>query len=537
MWKRVLRTVLLVGVVAAVVIGAVYLSRQGLSGRTVRVPAAKPQAEGAAPEGAPAPERNVVVSPLAGRWYSANGEKLAQEIQDYTDKATEALSGELPTFPLSDIQALILPHAGYEYSGPTAAYGMAAVAGRTFKRVVVMGPSHQVRISNAAGLTDATHYRTPLGEIAVDTDYVAELARHREFKTVPETDAVEHSVQIEMPLLQKTLGEFRIVPIVVGQLNAKTARIVADTLKSLIDDRTLVVASSDFTHYGPNYGYVPFRDNVAENLKTLDMGAFEEIKKKSVEGFLEYIDRTDATICGEWPIAILLAMLPEDSEAHLLHYATSGKVMGYTNSVSYLAVAFTGSWPHASSAVELAQEDKAQLLKLARGTLTYYLEHHRVPTPEQLGVEITPGMKQVMGAFVTLNEHEQLRGCIGEIVPRRPLCEAVVEQAVNAGVRDRRFRPVDAQELPEIDFEVSALFPPHPVASYNDIELGRHGIILEKNGRSAVFLPQVAPEQGWNIEQTLTHLAQKAGLPGDAWRDGAQFEVFEAIVFSEEDSQ
>jgi AmmeMemoRadiSam system protein A len=158
-----------------------------------------------------------------------------------------------------------------------------------------------------------------------------------------------------------------------------------------------------------------------------------------------------------------------------------------------------------------------------------------MPTAEQLGIEVTPAMKQVSGAFVTLHKNGQLRGCIGEVIAIRPVYKAVMAQAVNAGLNDRRFPPVEQSELDQIDFEVSVLTPPRSVASPSEIVIGTHGIIMKKGEHTALFLPQVATEQGWDLETTLTHLSQKARLPADAWQEGASFEVFEAIVFGEKE--
>jgi AmmeMemoRadiSam system protein A len=236
-------------------------------------------------------------------------------------------------------------------------------------------------------------------------------------------------------------------------------------------------------------------------------------------------------------------MSPTEFEPHLLKYDTSGRMMSDTrNSVSYLAIAFTGAWKKgepvevkAAEAPTLSEEDKAQLLTLARATLEGYVKNGRPPAPEQLGIKITAGMNQIMGAFVTLKEKGELRGCIGEIFPMRALYKAVIDHAIDAGVNDRRFRPVTEADLPLLHYEISALTQPAPVASYNDIALGKHGIVLDKDGRSAVFLPQVPGEQGWDLPTTLTHLSQKAGLPLDAWKEGASFTVFEAIVFGEKE--
>lgn len=184
----------------------------------------------------------------------------------------------------------------------------------------------------------------------------------------------------------------------------------------------------------------------------------------------------------------------------------------------------------------LSDQDKAMLLRLARDTLTVRVREGRVPTPEEAGVTVTPAMQTVMGAFVTIHKNGQLRGCIGEIAPRRPLIEAVQDHAVNAGLNDYRFQSVTADELDDLDFEISALTPPVPVAGVDKIELGTHGIVIRQDGRSAVFLPQVAPEQGWDLPTTLTHLCRKAGLPAEAWKDESmEFTVFEAIVFGEDE--
>lgn len=479
--------------------------------------------------------KTVFDSPLAGRWYEKDRDKLATEIDGYIEKAD--------TPALENVCALIAPHAGYRYSGQVAAYGLKAVKGKTYSRVIVMGPSHQVPMEDIASVPKVAAYRTPLGEVALDTDFIESLKKHSQFRCVSGTDELEHSVQIQLPLLQRALGEFKLVPIVVGHVDEDTGKTMARILGSLIDSKTLVIASSDFTHFGPNYGYQPFRDDVQNNLKKLDMGAYDLIEKRDLRGFYDYIDKTGATICGQCPIGILLAMLPSDAQPHMVRYDTSGNLTGdTTNSVSYFSIAFTGQWkkgepvkPSASEGATLTDEDKTQLLALARATLESYVKNRRKPSsPEEFGIQITPGMSQIMGAFVTLTENGELRGCIGEINPRRPLYKAVMDHAINAGANDRRFMPVSAQELPLLHYEITA-WPddPKPVASYKDIVLGKHGIVLEKEGYKALFLPQVAPEQGWDIEQTLTHLAMKAGLPADGWKQGAKFSVFEGIIFEE----
>jgi len=486
---------------------------------------------------APAPERKVFVSRLAGRWYDSNVDPLTEELDAYLAN----VSGSKP----APVQAMILPHAGYRWSGQTAAYGVATVAGQQFSRVVVMGPSHQAYMENVASVPDATHYETPLGEVPLDTEFMAALKQYPCFTTLQMFHENEHSVQIEIPLLQRVLTDFRLVPILVGQIDEATARTMAGILRGLIDAQTLVVVSSDFTHYGPDHRYEPFPhdESTEENLRKLDMGAVDLILKHDMPGFRAYVQETGDTICGRSPISVLLAMLPEDSEGHLLKYETSGNLLqDFRNSVSYACIVFTGTWPETKPSpvsqdeAALSAEDKRRLLQLARGTLEYVMKHQEMPSPEDLDIEITPGMRQIMGAFVTLTEHGQLRGCIGEVIPTRPLYRVVMERVLSAAFSDQRFQPVEASELPELHYEISAYAdPPRPVDSYNDIVIGKQGMVLEKDGRSALYLPQVAPEQGWDLDETLTHLSQKAGLAPDAWKEGAQFSVFEAIVFDEDE--
>ena len=182
------------------------------------------------------------------------------------------------------------------------------------------------------------------------------------------------------------------------------------------------------------------------------------------------------------------------------------------------------------------QEAKKGLIRLARQVLESYIKDGKKLTFPETGLLMHDIYNQKRGAFVTLNIDGHLRGCIGEILPRRKLYQVIIDRTVDAAVNDSRFPPVIAAEVPSIDIEISVLAPPQKVESYKDIIIGTHGIILSKRGRGAVYLPQVATEQGWDIETTLSHLSRKAGFSHDAWRSDTQFEVFTAIVFHEEKS-
>jgi AmmeMemoRadiSam system protein A len=328
---------------------------------------------------------------------------------------------------------------------------------------------------------------------------------------------------------------------VVGQLDAATARHAGTVLRGLVDADTLVVASTDLTHYGPNFGYLPFEDRVEENLRTLDMDAFAQIEARDVEGFLGYCERTGATICGRYPVAVLLAMLDANAKVSRVAYDTSGRITGdFENSVSYVSAVVDGAWDGRQTAEAatpaLSASARHELLRLARRTLELRLATGQAPTIEATGVAVSDEARAPGAAFVTLTRADgQLRGCIGELVANGPLAESIVENAQRAALSDPRFPPIDADELSGLHLEISALTPPRPVSGYDAIELGRHGIILSKGLRRAVFLPQVAGEQGWDLPTTLAHLSLKAGLGPDDWREDATFQVFEATVFGEED--
>lgn len=484
-------------------------------------------------------KKTFMESTLAGSWYEADPIRLKTELEGYLHQTKAE--------PDPSIFAILAPHAGYAYSGPCAAVGMKAIAARKdLRRVVVVGFSHRVRMPNRISLpSHETHYRSPLGDTPLDTAAIAELLKNPLFADSPATRRGENSVEMQLPLLQVALEgrDWMLVPVTLGQLDDADREQAAAALGALMDGHTALVVSSDFTHYGPNFNYVPFRANVEANLRKLDGGAVEKILAGDAAGFAAYCEETGATICGQDPIGVLLRMLPKGFIARELAHDTSGRSTGdFENSVSYETIGFYGEGQPAKKAVAkkavppaLTAADKKTLLDMARKTIVQALDGNRPDEPGDLGVEPTPAMKQQMGGFVTLTIGGELRGCIGEIFPRRPLVDVVLDHALDAAFNDPRFSPLTAKELPKTRIEISALTPPVPVASYQDIVIGRHGMVIELSGRSAVFLPQVAPEQGWDLATTLTYLSRKAGLPANAWQDPrAKFTVFEAVVFHEE---
>ena len=496
-------------------------------------------------------------SPIAGSWYPKDPEALRR-----------LLEGTLEKVPAPDpdearrLIAVVVPHAGYAYSGLTAAHAYKWIQQRRPKRILMIGPSHYAAFQGVS-FGNFESYETPLGRVAVDPAGRKILEACPLVGFHPEAHGKEHSLDIQVPFLQVIFPESppTILPLLVGRLEGEDYPALARCLNELLDKETVLVVSSDFTHYGPRFGYVPFpyEGGVAEKIRHLDQGACDKILDLDREGFLSYHEATGITVCGGRPIALLLELLPEDTRPANLYYATSGQLTGdYRNSVSYYSLAFTrralwgpedgasGSRPEgertmkkakasATGEAVLTPAEKATLLRLARDTVEESVKGRETPDPRGGPYAITPALREHRGAFVTLKAHGKLRGCIGYVQPIEPLYAAVQQNAVNAATRDSRFRPVKTDDLSTIQIEISVLTPPAPVSSYQDIVPGRHGIILKKGSHQAVFLPQVAPEQGWDLSETLRHLSLKAGLSGDAWKDpDTEFLVFTAEVIEEE---
>ncbi len=493
---------------------------------------------------------------FAGTWYESNPETLSKEIDGYLAKAKtepDAESNarvEASSPPISgSVMAIISPHAGYMFSGQTAAFAYKSAQAASVKRIFLLGPSHYVGFTGAA-LPQAKQFATPLGNIDVDTTVIDELRAYPPFSTQVDVHKVEHSLELQLPYIKHCFPNTKIVPIVVGQLNGEPdARFIGSILKGFIGKGDLVVVSSDFTHYGPRYGYTPFMGliDAAKRVEKMDGEAYTYLRNLDLKGFVEFLKRTGDTICGMFPCQVLLAMLPQTAHGTLLKYATSKESTAEdkNNSVSYLSIVFSGGeWPETPGAVPTAKEminlnaeERKTLLTLARKSIETFLKEKRHPSPEQLGLTITPAMKECFGVFVTLNqlgldpndkEGKDLRGCIGSIYPVHPMHEAVQENAVAAATRDPRFIPVTLAELEKLVLDINVLTPPRRISSWNEIVIGRDGVILSKGNHQAVFLPQVAVEWGWNLEEMLTQLSLKAGLTRDAWREGAKFDVFQS---------
>jgi len=461
----------------------------------------------------------------AGRWYPKDAEALAARVDDLLKQAS-------PPEPAGKPVAIIAPHAGYRFSAPVAAEAYAALRGHTFQRVIVLAFSHQHSLMHR-GIDVPKHlaaYSTPLGELPLDRQACETLLANDLFSSRPGLDRGEHSLELQLPFLQRVLGEFRLVPLLVGQLEPEEHTRAAAAILPLLDGDTLLVTSTDFTHFGPNFGYVPFTRDIPDKLHALADGAAAPIQVADFDGFQAHLDKTDDTICGRVPVALLLRILSMRGGAEGVRAAfdTSGRLLkDWSSSVTYQSFVFT------DRKGTLGTGERETLLRLARETAQAYLQTK--PRPKVDRAALPEKLLEKACCFVTFENQGRLRGCIGNLRASVPLYQAVTGNAISA-CRDQRFAydPVTVEELDSIDIEISYLTPMQPIDRPEDIVVGRHGLLIVLDRASGVLLPQVAYERGWPREEFLAQVCRKAGLPPDAWkRPEAKIYSFEAEVFGE----
>jgi len=443
---------------------------------------------------------------VAGSFYPAERQQLQEMVDTFLAGATTPpVEGELV--------ALVAPHAGYIYSGAAAAHTYQRLRGTTTRRVILIGPAHRVPV-NGAAIYSRGSWRTPLGSVPIDERLATGLIDSAAgIIDDPRPFAGEHSLEVQLPFLQRVLGDFTIIPILVGNptpaamtgLSARLARLLRS------EPGTVLVCSTDLSHYH-DAATAHAKDNlVIDAVKRMAMGDLETI-----------LQRGKGEACGGWPLLLTMAAGRGAGATNgvLYRYADSGETGGDNSRVVGYAAMGLYRTP-------LTAERGRELLRIARQAVTDHV--NKRPLPELACSD--PRLAADGAAFVTLKgKGGELRGCIGAIQPVEALCRSVRNNAVAAASRDYRFPPVRPDELAGLALEITVLSPLEPVSDPGEIRLGSHGVYLQAKGTSSVFLPQVAPEQGWDLNTTLQQLARKAGLPADGWRNGQLYRFTAEIV-------
>ncbi len=455
---------------------------------------------------------------VAGQFYPGSSDSLRKMVEGFLEKAEDHGLTSRP-------RILISPHAGYPFSGGVAAQGFSEIDKGSIRKVILLGPSHRVRLKGLS-VPDADSYKTPLGRVRVNRDDIQRLKNSKLISTFSEAHVMEHSLEVQLPFLQVILEDFSIVPVLCGAAPEGAADLILD----ITDENTLIVISSDFSHY-QSYKEAQERDKRSVNT----------ILSMESDGFLD--------ACGEFPIRIGMEIARNlDLEPKLLSlknsHDTAPQYSGKDKVVGYASIAFTSKNSGNNKKTEssdnpgsdkYSEEEKETLLDLARSSLENAVKgESSVKKPENL----TENMKKERGCFVTLTKNGQLRGCIGYLEGKSPLYRAVIENARNAALSDPRFPKVEESELRDIKIEISVLTQPEEIEFDTPEELldtlvpHKDGLILKHGHKRSTYLPQVWEKMPDKLE-FLRNLAAKSGSPADSWKE-SRFWRYRAVYFEED---
>ncbi|MCX6795930.1 MAG: AmmeMemoRadiSam system protein B, partial [Candidatus Falkowbacteria bacterium] len=436
--------------------------------------------------------KNVRGALTAGQFYPADASELKTKINQYLAATTV-----VATTTADDIGAIMVPHAGYDFSAPVAAYAYKAIAGKQVGTVIIICNSHAAFFPGiAVDNHDAWH--TPLGDVAVDKELAKKLVNYDQIIQYNDQpfSASDQTIEVQLPFLQTVLaGDFKILPIYFGNAGSADYKKLAQALAANLGENDLVIASTDMSHY-PSY----------QDANRIDPKTLALVQTADTEKLDEYINEVmssriageETLLCGEEGVKTVMEIykLKKWSSIKILKYANSGDVpIGSKDSVvGYGAVIFVKGKTTVSSNL-LNAEQQQQLQQIAKTAVETY-----VRTGQEANFTITDAqLNQPQGAFVTIRKNNELRGCIGQIITTKdPLWQVVRQMAIAAATEDSRFSPVNKDELNSLDYEVSVLSMPQPIDDWQKIELGKQGVIIKSGWHSGVFLPQVATETGWS---------------------------------------
>ena len=456
----------------------------------------------------------------SNRFYTGDARDLGEEVDSF-------LSLHAKDKQYEHVAALIVPHAGYYFSGNVAAAAYQSIPDDVhYKRIFLLGPSHHEWLDGASVNTEFDYYNTPLGNVKVDVDTAQKLIETDSvFSYQPKAHYREHCLEVQLPFLQRRFDDVPpIVPIIISTNDFRKLQRIAEILKPYLTEDNLFVVSSDFSHY-PSY----------EDACQVDALTGKAVESGDVERFIAQLEENSrsgmrnlaTSACGELAIATLMLMMQDGGyEVKHLLYQNSGDIENHDHSrvVGYHAFAILR---RATQEFVLSDDEKRILKDIALTSISDSL----AGKPIAESTTLTATLKRKCGAFVSLHKQGRLRGCIGHFGEDVPLHEIVAEMARAAAFEDPRFIPVTKDELDDIDIEISVLTPMRRIQSLDEFQLHRHGIYIRKGYRSGTFLPQVADEVNWTKEEFVGHCAQdKAGIGWDGWKE-AELYVYEAIVF------
>ena len=467
-------------------------------------------------------------TPFSGSWFPGRRSELEALVERLFDASLKRTGPSLLPRPL----AFVVPHAGLAYSGTVAAAAYRHLQAAKPSRVLILGFSHRGGRPGVS-IPDIRAFQTPLGEVKVDRAGAHELASGPQFAIAPESQMCDHSVEIQLPLLQWAVPDVPVIPLYVGPLGDAERNAAAHTLACHVRPGDVLIASSDLTHYGDSFGYKPFpaSPDISRRLFLLDSRAIAAAGSLDPNLFLDALQEYDATVCGYQPISLLLETLSQLSSQDVfqqtLDYQTSADVTGdLEHVVCYGALGY-----FRADSFRLDQEAQDALLASARSTLRHLsATGRRQPDVSTSG---NPLLMRRTGVFVSLHQGRELYGCLGMVHAEAPLKETVPTLTIDAALDDPRF--ARRASVPEgLNIEISILTPMRRIRDWRSFQLGRHGAYLECGSHSGLLLPQVANHPGFTQTSFLETVSRKAGLPHSAYQDPqARLSIFRAQVFGD----
>lgn len=468
-------------------------------------------------------DKGIRAPAVAGSFYPAQKEVLEQQLDRFFQKTKKLKLDGKP-------KILIAPHAGIIYSGQTAAWAFKQIADGAYRRVILLGASHFHWFSHIA-VDQSDLWQTPLGEVVVDHDFIEKIVDGEKIISDKKPFIKEHCLELELIFLQKVLKNFKIVPILVSDLSKATAAFLAEKISKNFDEQTLLVVSSDLSHYPPA-DLARLADR--ETIKGILSGKIEMFEKAVAEVETAGYFGLETAACGQRAISVALLVGEKLSiKFSQIHYSTSADSSGDPAAVvGYVAIVGASQKQISQGKKFLNEKEEKIALKIARETLESYLKKGVIP---QFKIK-EKGLLLPLGCFVTLRKKGDLRGCIGCFDPNQPLAKTIGKMAIESATGDPRFSPVQPEELDEIKIEISIIGKKRPISDWHQIKLGEEGVVIEGYGRAGTFLPDVALETGWSLEEFLSHLCfEKAGLSFDCYRDkNVRIFVFDVQKIEEE---
>jgi AmmeMemoRadiSam system protein B/AmmeMemoRadiSam system protein A len=469
----------------------------------------------------------------AGRFYTADKETLKKELTGYFAECKKPMEG-------LNTRAIIVPHAGYVFTGPIAAAAFSAtsrVAG--YENIFIIGSSH-IMAFDGASVYNTGDFITPLGRAVVNMEIGDKLKKDNSVFNFPTTAHLQdHCLEVQIPFIQYYYTVTpKIIPIIIGTTSTTTIKKIAEALKPYFTSNNLFIISSDFSHY-PSYEDGNKADNVTATAivsgdPAVFLGALKKNSSANIAGLV-------TSMCG-WTSGLTLLDMAEGNknlEFKRIAYCNSGdspygnkdKVVGY-NAIALVEKEKTvEASQKTSDDFSFTKEEQEMLFTIARNSIKSKLfEEKNFIIDEK---KITEALKRPLGAFVTLKINGVLRGCIGRFLSTDPLYDVIKVSALSSAFDDPRFPALTKDEYDKVDIEITVLGPMKKINNISEIKLGKHGIYIKKDFRAGTMLPQVAIEYGWTVEEFLGYTSRdKAGIGWDGWKT-ADIYIYEGLVLEE----